>query len=106
MGPHRADVVTASGGVVELQHSPISPEVIAEREAFYGERMAWIFDATPLDPGVPFAPPRGHPAGRGRSWDQRPGLQASAARHRAAHLNTFRHSISLRYVLPLRNETL
>ena len=46
MGPHRADVVTASGGVVELQHSGISPEVIAEREAFYGERMAWIFDAT------------------------------------------------------------
>jgi hypothetical protein len=46
MGPHRADVVAASGGVVELQHSAISPEVIREREDFYGERMAWIFDAT------------------------------------------------------------
>ncbi len=45
MGPHRADVVTASGGVVELQHSGISPVVIAEREEFYGERMAWLFDA-------------------------------------------------------------
>ena len=45
MGPHRADVMTHSGGVVELQHSGISPEVIAEREAFYGDRMAWIFDA-------------------------------------------------------------
>jgi Competence protein CoiA-like family len=30
MGPHRADIVTASGGVVELQHSPISPEIIAD----------------------------------------------------------------------------
>ena len=46
MGPHRADIVTASGGVVEIQHSPISVEVITEREEFYGERMAWIFDAT------------------------------------------------------------
>ena len=46
MGPHRADIVTASGGVVEVQHSAISAEVIAAREAFYGERMAWIFDAT------------------------------------------------------------
>jgi len=46
MGQHRADIVTASGGVVEIQHSPISPEVIEAREAFYGERMAWIFDGT------------------------------------------------------------
>ena len=46
MGSHRADVVTASGGVVELQHSAISPEVITEREDFYSERMAWIFDCT------------------------------------------------------------
>jgi hypothetical protein len=46
MGRHRADIVTASGGVVEVQHSSISPDAIEEREAFYGERMAWIFDAT------------------------------------------------------------
>jgi Competence protein CoiA-like family len=46
IGPHRADVVTASGGVVELQHSAISPAVIEAREQFYGERMAWIFDTT------------------------------------------------------------
>ena len=46
MGPHRADIVTAPGGAVEIQHSPVSPAVIAEREQFYGERMAWIFDAT------------------------------------------------------------
>jgi hypothetical protein len=42
--PPRADIVTASGVVVELQHSPISAETIAEREAFYG-RMVWVFDA-------------------------------------------------------------
>ena len=49
MPPHRADIVTASGGVVEIQHSPISVDVITEREEFYGERMAWIFDATQAD---------------------------------------------------------
>lgn len=49
MGPHRADIVTASGGVVEIQHSPISPDVITAREEFYGEHMAWIFDATTAD---------------------------------------------------------
>ena len=41
--------MTASGGVVEIQHSPVSPAVIAEREEFYGDRMAWIFDATRAD---------------------------------------------------------
>jgi competence protein CoiA len=46
MGPHRADVVTASGWVVELQHSAISPAEIAERERFYGARMVWVFDAS------------------------------------------------------------
>lgn len=46
IGEHRADVVTASGGVVELQHSAISPAVIEEREQFYGDRMAWIFDVS------------------------------------------------------------
>ena len=57
MGLHRADVVTASGGVVEIQHSPISPGEIAAREEFYGDRMAWIFDATTaaitVGPGLP-----------------------------------------------------
>ena len=46
MGPHRADVVAADGSVVELQHSAISPEVVAEREAFYGPGMTWLFNAT------------------------------------------------------------
>lgn len=47
IGPHRADVVAADGQIVELQHSPISPELIREREQFYGrELLTWIFDAT------------------------------------------------------------
>jgi hypothetical protein len=49
IGSHRADIVTASGGVVEIQHSPITAAVIAAREEFYGSRMAWIFDATRAD---------------------------------------------------------
>lgn len=46
MGEHRADIVTVSGGVVEIQHSSISAEQIEARETFYGESMLWIFDAT------------------------------------------------------------
>lgn len=42
-GMHRADIVTQSGMVIELQHSPISPYTIQEREAFYG-RMIWLID--------------------------------------------------------------
>ncbi len=41
IGSHRADIVTPSGLVVELQNSPISPEEIQERERFYGN-MVWI----------------------------------------------------------------
>lgn len=40
---HRADVVLASGMVLELQHSPISFQDMAAREKFYGDMM-WIFD--------------------------------------------------------------
>jgi competence protein CoiA len=43
MGAHRADVIASDGTVVELQHSHIPVEEIAEREAFYG-RMIWLFD--------------------------------------------------------------
>jgi hypothetical protein len=42
MGEHRADIRTPKG-VIELQHSPIAPEEIREREAFYG-RMIWLLD--------------------------------------------------------------
>jgi competence protein CoiA len=44
MGPHRADLVTPDGRVIELQHSSISVDDIQAREAHYGP-MAWIFDA-------------------------------------------------------------
>lgn len=40
---HYADVLTPKGVVIELQHSPISPDVIKEREQFYGN-MIWVFD--------------------------------------------------------------
>lgn len=43
-GPHRADIFNGRT-VVELQHSSISAEDIAAREAFYGD-MIWLFDAT------------------------------------------------------------
>ena len=46
-GEHRADICLSTGQVIELQHSPISPEEIAEREQFYGN-MLWIFDAQPF----------------------------------------------------------
>jgi hypothetical protein len=46
IGNHRADILTADGGVVEVQHSTLSPDEIREREDFYGLRMCWIFDAT------------------------------------------------------------
>lgn len=44
IGPHRADILTGSGVVIELQHSPISPDVIEEREQFY-RRMVWVVNA-------------------------------------------------------------
>lgn len=48
IGNHRADILTARGHVVEVQHSFISEEELLEREAFYvattGRRMFWIFD--------------------------------------------------------------
>ena len=57
MGPHRADIVTVSGGVVEIQHSPIPADVIGERETFYGDRMLWIFNCTRAEITVSPAPP-------------------------------------------------
>lgn len=47
MGPHRADIRTPTGLVIELQHSSIAAPKIAEREEFYGA-MIWLFDAQPF----------------------------------------------------------
>ncbi|MGO7481827.1 competence protein CoiA [Rhizobium ruizarguesonis] len=44
---HIADVKTASGTVVEFQHSTISPQERGSREAFY-DPMIWIVDGTRL----------------------------------------------------------
>ncbi len=41
---HIADIVAKNGVVIEVQHSPISPQMIEAREDFYG-RMIWIVDA-------------------------------------------------------------
>lgn len=43
-GRHRADMITAAGTVVEIQHSYIPEEAIRKREEHYGD-MIWIFDA-------------------------------------------------------------
>lgn len=43
---HVADVVTPSGAVIELQHSPLDTTSITRREAFYGN-MIWIWDTSP-----------------------------------------------------------
>lgn len=52
-GPHRADIVGNGGMVIELQHSPISPETIEDREAFYG-KMIWLFDASEYHKNLSF----------------------------------------------------
>lgn len=44
MGPHRADIRTGGGLVVELQNSTISPSEIQARERFYGN-MVWVVNA-------------------------------------------------------------
>jgi competence protein CoiA len=46
IAPHRADVRTRRGRVIEFQHSSISPAEIREREEFYGPRMTWVIDAS------------------------------------------------------------
>jgi competence CoiA-like predicted nuclease len=47
MAGHRADIVRTNGQIVELQHSSISIEEIAEREAAYVS-MLWLFDGRDL----------------------------------------------------------
>lgn len=54
MGPHRADIRTPNGLVVELQHSSISVPEIDEREEFYGA-MIWLFDAQPFLTNIAFS---------------------------------------------------
>lgn len=44
---HRADVVTPTGRVVELQYDYLSAAAIAAREDFYGPMTVWVYDARP-----------------------------------------------------------
>lgn len=47
IGRHRADVVTSSGVVIEMQHSSISIDEVRKRHEFYtGEdhRLIWVLD--------------------------------------------------------------
>ena len=46
---HRADIVTKNNVIIELQHSPLSIDEIAEREFFYG-KMIWLFDVQTCRP--------------------------------------------------------
>lgn len=71
IGNHRADILRPreAGGqlVIELQHSPITAEVIAEREAFYrrpdrGWWMIWLFDVRDCRQNIDVR----HDPGRGR----------------------------------------
>ena len=43
IGPHRADVVSPAGHIIELQYDYQSADKIAAREEFYGPDMAWIY---------------------------------------------------------------
>ncbi|ABG57330.1 competence protein CoiA [Cytophaga hutchinsonii] len=46
---HRADVRTNSGLVIEVQHSPIKPDEIEQRENFYGKnKLLWILNGESL----------------------------------------------------------
>ena len=58
---HRADMRTADGLVIELQHSSISSEEIRAREAFYGAKMIWVVDASPFQGHLLFDEVRGAP---------------------------------------------
>lgn len=44
---HVADVKTDNGMVIEFQNSPMKPEELRSREAFYG-KMIWIVNAAPF----------------------------------------------------------
>ncbi|RFB95080.1 hypothetical protein B5K11_08870 [Rhizobium leguminosarum bv. trifolii] len=49
---HISDVKTANGAVIEFQHSPITPQERASREAFY-HPMAWVVDGARLKGDLP-----------------------------------------------------
>lgn len=68
IGGHRADIVTPSGRVCEVQHSPLRYQDIEARGDCYGRDMLWIFDARPRDDNNR---PWAH---KFTSWQPRPGV--------------------------------
>jgi hypothetical protein len=58
---HRADVICGDGRIVELQHGYLPVAQITAREAFYGPRLVWIYDAREWDGRLH----RGRPLGGG-----------------------------------------
>jgi len=54
---HRADVVVGTGTIIELQHGYLPVEQIRAREAFYGAKLVWLYDAHWID-RVEFYGPR------------------------------------------------
>ena len=63
MPPHRADIVTRSGLVIELQHAYLSPNEVREREDFYGD-MVWIIDASNMTVDFRMSTPWNHSSDR------------------------------------------
>jgi len=58
-GDHRADIFTAVGWVIELQHSSIAPDQIVEREVEYG-KIVWVINSAPFLRNIAFQPASGH----------------------------------------------
>lgn len=44
----RADIKLSNGNIIEVQNSPIKPEDIAQREAFYGKDLIWVLNGETL----------------------------------------------------------
>jgi competence CoiA-like predicted nuclease len=41
---HRADIITKTNYIIEIQHSTISDHDVVKREEFYGDKLIWIVD--------------------------------------------------------------
>jgi competence CoiA-like predicted nuclease len=41
---HRADIITKTNYIIEIQHSNISDNDVVKREEFYGDKLIWIID--------------------------------------------------------------
>ena len=76
---HRADIVCGSV-VVEFQSNYLSPQAIAEREAFYGN-VIWVYRADRWLDRIEYITPRGAEVARFR-WKH--GAQSMAAHRRPA----------------------